>query len=407
MPFLPQLYLFHIIFFLLLFLILLSFLLRGKLNLKIKNVKFYLYFFLFWFFWALISFSWVNDKLLAAKFTFIYFIMFLFLWLIIFYNRNKDIFKTTLKILFFMSLIALIVGTLEVFTDFRLPASPYSDLNEYDIDAIQILSATPTSFFGNPNNYATFLVFFLPFILFGFQYSLRRKEKIGFFSLAILIAINIIMTDSKINILALLFVVLIYLLFSLIRKFSLNKIIKIFPLFLIMIFMTFFIVNSNDFLKTRYERTFHAVDAVFSGRYSFHGGDSISIRMTILKEITSPPSIANLLFGFGVGNSRDYLEQQNIPHGIVDPHNWWLEILGDFGLILFFGYLIFFVFLLKSLWKIIKRRENPFIVYISSSCFVSLLGFTVSSMGPSSIAYFFPHWILVGLSMVVINLFKK
>lgn len=408
MPFLPQLYLFHIIFFLLLSLILLTFLLKGKIKIKMKNVKFYFYFFLVWFLWILISFLWANDKSLAVKFTLIYIIVFSFLWVIVFYNKDKNIFKCTLKVLFFISLLALLIGTLEAFTNFRLPVSPYFDIDGHSFDVAQQISVTPTSFFYNPNNYAVFLVLFLPFILFGIEYISSKKKKIVFFLIAFLIVINVIMTDSRINILSCVFVLLIYLLFSLLRGgFSFSKTLKYFFIFLAMMPLVFFLINSNDYLKNRFEDAIYVIDSILSKKYILdRGGDSLSIRMTILKKIIFPPSSFDFLFGFGVGNSRDYLREQNLPRQIIDPHNWWLEILGDFGFIFFLWYLIFFISLLRSLWKIIKRRKERFITFTASSCFFSLLGFTISSMGPSSVAYFFPHWILMGISIITINLFK-
>ena len=175
-----------------------------------------------------------------------------------------------------------------------------------------------------------------------------------------------------------------------------------------MVPLIFLIINSNDYLNSRVKSALYTIDSILSKKYTLDtGGDSLSIRMTILKKITSPPSSFDFLFGFGVGNSRDYLKKQNIPHQIIDPHNWWLEILGEFGFIFFLCYLVFFFSLLRVLRRIIKRKKQRLATYAASSCFFSLLAFVVSSMGPSSVAYFFPHWILIALSLITINLFKN
>lgn len=403
-PFFPQLYLFHIVLFLLLFLCLITLLLKGKIKIKIKNIKLYFYFFCTWFLWILTSFLWVDNKSLAIKFTLIYLIMFSFLWLIIFYNRDRHILKTTLKVLFFISLIVLFVGTFEIFTSFHLPILSHPDLADVSINVRDYI---PTSFFYNTNNYATFLMFSLPFYLFGVGYVSSKNKKIGLFIIIFLTIINVIMTDSRANILSCLFIIFVYLLFSLIKKFSFKKLSEYFFVFLMMISIFFLIINNNVFLKTRFENGIKVVNSILNKEYSLGaGGDSLSIRMTILKKMVFPPSSFNFLFGFGVGNSRNYLKEQNLPRQIVDPHNWWLEVLGEFGFIFFLCYLVFFFSLLRNLWKIMKSRKDSFIVFISSSCFFSLLVFIISSISPSSVVYFLPHWILMGLSIMTINLFK-
>lgn len=406
-PVLPQLYLFHIIFFLFLFGLLLSIFLKGKIKLKIKNVKFYLVFFVIWFTWILISFFWIEDLSLAIKFSFIYLMMFIFTWTLIFCNQDENFLKKTLKILFYISLTALFIGTLEAFTDFRLPVSPYLNLNKYSADVAEQISSVPTSFFYNPNNYATFLAIILPFIFFAYKYFSSNEKKIIFILSTLLIVINIIVTGSRINILSLIFVTFFYLFFFLTRKFSFEKVVKYFLLFLVVIPIFFFLLNNNDLLKTRFESAIYAINNIFSEKESLDKGGSVFTRITITKEILWPSSALNYIRGFGVGNSRAYFEQKNVTGKIVDPHNWWLEVLGEFGLIFFLFYVIFFASLLKKLWIIMKRKDNPFVVYISSSCFFSLLAFIFSSMSPSSVVYFFPHWILIGISLVVINLFFK
>jgi len=167
----PDFYLFHFIFSIVLFLFVCHLFLEGRIQFKTKKTKKYLLFFLVWSLWIFVSFLWAEHKASAIKFSLIYAMMFLFSWLLILYNGREKVLKNTLKVLFFMFLVALFIGTLEAFTAFRLPISPYADTSRYDFAVKQHLQTVPTSFFYNPNNYATFLAFSLPFVLFAMHYA--------------------------------------------------------------------------------------------------------------------------------------------------------------------------------------------------------------------------------------------
>ncbi|MDD5552187.1 MAG: O-antigen ligase family protein [Candidatus Pacebacteria bacterium] len=407
LPFFSDIYLFHIIFAILLFLFFVGLLLSGKIKIEIKNIKNYLLFFLIWFSWILLSFFWVEDLFLASKFTLIYFLMFLFAIFLIIYNKDKETFKKTLKVLFFISLFALLIGTIEAFTPLRLPVSPYSSVARYDLRVGKYLETVPTSFFYNPNNYATFLSFFLPFTLFGINFANGKKKKIIFLLISILIGINIIMSGSNLNIIALIFILFVYFWLSWLRKKSFKSILKYALIILLALSVFSFILKTNAFLSSRFNQTTGYINKATSRQFSSRGGDSFSTRFTIIKKIIYPPSALDFFRGFGIGNSREYLRKQEIPNDITDPHGWWLEILGDFGFFFFLLYLFFFISILIKLWKIIKKPKEKFSLFLSNSCFLALFGFIISSMSPSTIAYFIPQWILISIAIITINLFSK
>jgi len=154
------------------------------------------------------------------------------------------------------------------------------------------------------------------------------------------------------------------------------------------------------------EETIYKIKVISKGGYSLNEAYSLSIRATIFNKILHPPAQLLLFRGHGVGNTMNYLKGK-IPLNISNPHNWWLEILGDFGVFFLSLYFLFFFSLLRSLWRIMEKSKEKFDLFISSSCFLSLVGFMIASMGPSSIVYFIPHWILIGLSIITINLFQK
>lgn len=403
----PDFYLFHFIFSIVLFLFVCHLFLKGRIQFKTKKTKKYLLFFLVWSLWIFVSFLWAEHKASAIKFSLIYAMMFLFSWLLILYNGREKVLKNTLKVLFFMFLVALFIGTLEAFTAFRLPISPYSDTSRYDFAVRQHLETVPTSFFYNPNNYATFLAFSLPFVLFAMHYASSVKTKIVFFLVATLTFINTIMTGASIGILTGLVIFCIYFLLVVRGSTSVTNRVRYLATFFVLLCVLIWCIASNGYLRSRFEGTIYKIKVISSGEYSLNEPYSLSIRATILNKIFRPPTQLLFFRGHGVGNTINYLYKENIPRSTTNPHNWWFELFGDFGVFFLSLYFLFFFSLLKSLWRIMEKSKEKFDLFISSSCFLSLVGFMIASMGPSSIVYFIPHWILIGLSIITINLFQK
>lgn len=412
LPMFPKVYFFHIIFGAILFLSVCQLLMAGRALARIGGIKKYIAFFIIWFLWILISSFWAENKALAIQYILIYATMFSFLGFLVVYNKDKNYFRDTLKIIFFSFSTALLAGSLEAFTSFRLPISPYANLENRDISpvTIQYLKTVPTSFFFNPNNYASFLSFSLPFILFAINYTSSKKIKIYLAVIALLLIINIIMTASNTNIVAVGIILFIYFLVSIIKRKSVGVVFKYtrsFVIFFIVFFMiSGLLINANEKLRSRFFGAPDYIYALVMHNYTSGEESSISIRTTISNKIINPPDYAFIFSGYGVGNTTNYLWQQELPLSISSPHNWWLEILGDFGFFFFGAYLVFFFYLLKDLWRSMGASSR-FISFVSASCFVSLLGFILVSVSPSGIAYFIPHWLLMGLSLITINLAKN
>ena len=225
--------------------------------------------------------------------------------------------------------------------------------------------------------------------------------------ITLLTGANIIMSGSNLNIIAFILILAAYFWLSWLSKKSFENILKYVLIILLAFFAFSFMLKTNDFLRSRFNQTTGYVGKITSKQFSSSDEGSFSIRFTIIKKLVSPPNALDFFRGFGVGNSREYLRRENIPNDITDPHNWWLEVLGDFGFLFFLCYLFFFISILIKLWKIMKKSKEKFALFIASSCFLSLFGFIVASMSPSTIAYFIPQWILISISIITINLFSE
>ena len=93
-------------------------------------------------------------------------------------------------------------------------------------------------------------------------------------------------------------------------------------------------------------------------------------------------------FGFGVGTGNTEYWIQNEPvyyvKGITNMHNWWIEILTNFGVLIFMLYVVFFVFLLYSLCqKYTKSKSDN--LKMMCVCAVSFMSaFVISCISSSS-----------------------
>ena len=108
--------------------------------------------------------------------------------------------------------------------------------------------------------------------------------------------------------------------------------------------------------------------------------------------------------GVGGGNSKHIQEKRGKVAGkLTSLHNFWLEILVDAGIFFFIGFIAWYFMIIKKLNEL-EQSKSAIISYLAQSSKLSMLGVVISAVSCSSIIYFFPFWILIGLSLVTINL---
>jgi len=114
-------------------------------------------------------------------------------------------------------------------------------------------------------------------------------------------------------------------------------------------------------------------------------------------------------FGVGVGNAEYWMANHAFydTAGILNPHNWWLEILINYGIFIFAGYLIFFISLVRQPWRIWKRTDQSGNRIIPGALLVALVGFSVASIGSSSIMALTPQWLLFAFALAFLNWWRR
>ncbi len=103
-------------------------------------------------------------------------------------------------------------------------------------------------------------------------------------------------------------------------------------------------------------------------------------------------------FGVGAGSYETYLNKGRYHRTswVVNPHNWWMELLANFGLIIALGMVFIYLRWLFRLWQLRQSSAGKdFDLY--DAYFVSLLMFILLSIIPSSLRGYYSVWFYFGL----------
>jgi len=131
---------------------------------------------------------------------------------------------------------------------------------------------------------------------------------------------------------------------------------------------------------------------------------STFIRLNLLKNTGYILAETNYL-GAGIANFGYYLNPFLNFYGIVNPHNWWVELITEHGILISVLFVIMILWMLLQLYRIYKIRVDN-MRYTSLALFCSIIGFIIGSMAPSSMFYFWPMWLFIGLALATINVHK-
>ncbi len=366
---------------------------NGRLNLSHIKEKIYLQFLLLWIAYAFLSLIWAADKVDALRniiylFTGVSIVIF-----IVHYFLDLNDLKWLYWIWLLIFIILIFVGLWEVTTGNHLSIS-----GRFGDDYIRTKFA-PTATFHNQNDFAFYIALSLPMVLVWIRYYPKLYSR----ALGILIYISglfiLIMTFSR----ACYSGVLAGLVFWFIFILKLKKKIKVLAL-MVLICATFFIffpAEILNILKTVTNRLTSLSQLIGASEIE---DDSLNIRLNLVKNVLY--FTANTIgFGVGAGNVEYYIANHNIypVSEVSNVHNWWMEILANYGVFIFAGYLILYFSLILNLWRIYKKTSKSTEKMICESLLVGWVSFFIASCAPSSIIAFEPQWIYLGFVLAFLN----
>jgi len=132
------------------------------------------------------------------------------------------------------------------------------------------------------------------------------------------------------------------------------------------------------------------------------GVGSAATRLGLVRSSLSA-LISSYGLGVGAGNIQPWIAARGgAGSGVSSVHNWWLEILGSYGILVFAGYVAFYLGLIRALVRARRTALTDWERRLSEGLIVSLVGFSLASIGPSSIMALRAHWLLFAFALAFV-----
>lgn len=329
-----------------------------------------------WTILNLASYIWAMDKTLVLSYT-AWILRYMALFLI--YDKLFEDPGLLRKFHWFLFLLMLLyVGTalVEMFTFKHLPVSRHYGKGFF----------IPSGPFYNENNLASYLLLFSPFLLFVPRISGKRWLAALSAPLMLVILVIMVIQGARIAMLALGAFLAYYFIVQTNWK---TKLILLLALALL-----------AGGIYARYNREAHLLYKVFNYQTGTLGSErksiymsSIQIRVQLIKETLDMAARSGFI-GVGGGNYEPHMQGDAIYRtaGITNAHNYFMELLGNWGLPGLLAFLYLYFYWLVGLWKLYRNSTGAdrqrYLMY-----FISLLLFVPASSVPSSIRWNYFVWI--------------
>ncbi|WP_226682038.1 teichuronic acid biosynthesis protein TuaE [Sutcliffiella horikoshii] len=357
-------------------------------NVKVKGS---LLFFVFWLYYALFTLLWAKSVNDGIKYISILVMGIFLLFVVTLFINNVNRLTVFFYIWVSMSIFLMLIGYVNNLFEFQLPSSTLYDGPEYK-------AHYPTAVFFNQNDFATFL----SITLFFFLSLIRNGKSLSVKIVGIVLSLGalhlIMLTDSRASQLAAVAGVGLYL--FLLSSTYIKKWLLIMGS-----------VGTALFIAIFYSKLWEKISSLFF---------SPTIR-DFSAALPSNEGRANLMrnalyftfdsfgLGIGAGNAEYYMENYSIfdTDEVVNIHFWFLEILTNFGIIVFLGYITLYAYLMYKLYQYYQRGlTNNYKLFVEA-LLVSLGAFVFSSISPSSVANLYFHWVLFAFALATLNVLRN
>lgn len=105
------------------------------------------------------------------------------------------------------------------------------------------------------------------------------------------------------------------------------------------------------------------------------------------------------LLGSGPASYTNYLRTKGARGILVNPHNYWLEILSQYGIFIFLSYIVFIIILFFKL--IFGYFKNGKYIYLQVSGMI--ISWVIASVAPSSFIGYSYYWIILAFALILTN----
>ncbi len=370
---------------------LLQILQRGTIKFGRIKTKGYLAFFIIWIIYALISLSWAPViRKGALQITFLLIGCSLIFFSVYYFKRLED-FKILLKLWISMLFIMLVLGFVNILSGYYLDSSRYYGSGGY---------YAPTAIFYNENDFALYLGFGLTFLISSLRYTSKTKRIAGVVLLVMPALYLLIETGSAAVQLAFMITVVFWLMFM----YGTVSRIKVVT-FLVFSVLTVWLSLGNFFVDL-INKTFYNFTELLYGIQN--GVSSGGVRINLIKS-SIYFFIASHGRGVGAGGVEYYMANYSLydTRDIANVHNWWFEILANYGIFIFIGYLIMYLFLFRNLFFYYRHTVNLQEKNICEALLLGMVMFILGSTSSSSVMGLYPQWMFFAFAIGFLNYLKN
>ena len=373
-------------------------------NLILKNLRFnksniqvkvYLKFLGLWLCYAFLSLAWAIAKYDGIKNLFFLFNGISMIFFIIHYFRDLNQLKRLYYLWLLIYAALLLVGIWEVTTGNHLKTSALSQETRLWVLFV------PTTVFTNQNDYAAYIIISLPMILSLIRYYSRWTIRVLGIILFIAGLWLLIETVSRSCYIAFIMGMTFWFLFLLRLKIKFK---------LLALTVSIVVIGIVAFpIQTRYflDKVEIQLASLPSTIILSESNEAQGIRARLIKNALYFFALS-AGFGVGAGNIDYYIKNYQVypASDHTNVHNWWIEILANYGVFIFIGYLIFYFSLLYKLWKAYNKQINKTEKMLCEGILVGLICFFMAAISSSSIIGFRPQWIYFGFALSLLNYYR-
>lgn len=289
------------------------------------------------------------------------------------------------------------IGLWENVAGAHLPVSGYYQTAE------PALAYRPTGVFRNPNDFAMFLALGLPFALAQFLFVRRRAGLLALWSLIGLVAYLVLLTGSRAAVLAAAaeFIVLL----GLVARARVRdkghaalRVVALIGAFLCANLVPAWIVSGPT---TGFADSWKQIGTL--AQQAETNTASFGVRWALVQDGVQAVRETHGL-GIGVGGVEWWIEHRaaHLTQGILSPHNWWLELIMTYGVLIAILFCAFAGGILVHTWRLHRNGDldaSP----MSGALLLALIGLFFAVLGPSSVLGLKPFWLLWGTALAAVN----
>lgn len=334
-----------------------------------------------WLAWALLGGLWARFQYDAVRGAFsIGFGFLAFLAVANLESWKRDALRWLIRGWVAAAILASTVALWELLTGNHLPGPWFADRTGLSRTVI-------ASTFDNPNNFGVFLLLTLPVLLATLENIRAQLARTSMIALILVISFLSVLTTSRIAVYGFLLIGVAYLFRR--PRLTATDIASIAIAGFLLAFLP---------VTQRLVSLLMSTDLRYITTILLQGSTLIRLNLAV---IGIDMLVSTSGFGVGGGNFAPTLDaalqySHLFTSGIIDPHNWWIEILSEYGIVMFSLYFGFLFFLYLRHRAAVRAQSHPLLHHLP----LFLLAFLLAGVGPSSFVNLSWQWLYMAIIVV-------